>query len=169
MRIILVVVLVLALSTIGCANAHTYTIPVPEMDGELWLEVWETSYHAEEGFTNCRLLMEENPSLTKEEAHELHTCTSNGTEPDWSTCAVDPNYIPYGSIIYSQNYEDLCGRYLIAVDSGGAINGWDLDLWVEKSAQSITGTEMVRILRWGWADSGGGEWLVDPKLWGLEP
>lgn len=164
MRIILVVVLVLALSTIGCANAHTYTIPVPEMDENGYLEVFNTGYSYFEGFRNCRILMEKNPSLTKEETHSMHTNTSNGLEPDLGTVASDPDVIPYFSIIYSPKYEEMFGRYGLVTDSG--VGGYTLDWWTVTSEESaaLTGYYKVKILRWG-----ENLWLVDPILWGLEP
>jgi 3D (Asp-Asp-Asp) domain-containing protein len=110
------------------------------------IEVWVTGYSGEEGF-------------------DEHTTTSNGTVPSWGTCAVDPTVIPYGSIIYSRNYEVMCGRYLTALDSGSAVKGYHLDMWTETNAQSasLTGYETVRILRRGWDD-----WLVRPEEWGLK-
>jgi 3D (Asp-Asp-Asp) domain-containing protein len=135
-------------------------IPVQE---PIIMEVWATAYSASEGFTNCRLLIAEgiDPVI----AHSLHTCTSNGFEPDWGVCAVDPAYIPYGSIIYSREYADLCGHYAIAVDSGGAIKGYDVDYWVETTSQAyaLTGYEQIKVLRWGWS-----EWTCIPSDWGLE-
>ena len=128
------------------------------------MEVWAIGYSASEGFTNCRLLIASgvDPAI----AHNLHTCTSNGFEPDWGVCAVDPAYIEYGSIIYSKKYADLCGHYALAVDSGGLINGFDVDYWVEteNQAQSLTGYEEVKLLRRGW-----NEWLCNPADWGLTP
>ena len=112
---------------------------------QLNMTVWSTGYNAEEGF-------------------DSFTRTSNGTVPDWGTIAVDPNVIPYGSIVFSKKYADLCGRYGVALDCGGAINGQRIDWWTQTNQQSfsLTGWEEITILRWGWY-----EWLVDPKLWGL--
>lgn len=109
------------------------------------VEVWVTGYSEEEGFGQW-------------------TRTSNGTIPGWGTCGVDPNIFPYGTVFYSRNYEVMCGRYLIALDSGGAVKGSHLDYWTETDAQSraLTGYETVTILRLGWYN-----WLVDPEKWGL--
>lgn len=128
------------------------------------ITAWNTGYSGEEGFTNCRLLVLQGYSV--EVAHTMHTNTSNGLEPDWGTVACDPSFIPYFSIIYSPQYVEMCGKYGLTTDSGGAIDGYDLDWWTETSEQSetLTGDYGVKILRWGEK-----EWLVDPKLWGLEP
>lgn len=139
-----------------------------ELEGEkingFTIMAWNTGYSAEEGFLNCRLLMLQGYS--REVAHMMHTNTSNGLEPDWGTVACDPSFIPYFSIIYSPQYAEMCGKYGLTTDSGGAIDGYDLDWWTETSEQSaaLTGDYGVKILRWGEK-----EWLVNPKLWGFEP
>ncbi|MEI7901178.1 MAG: 3D domain-containing protein [bacterium] len=110
------------------------------------VDVWLTGYSAEEGFDEW-------------------SRTSNGTVPGWGTCAVDPDVIPYGSILFIQEYADLCGRYAVALDCGGAIEGWDVDLWTETNAQSysLTGPARATILRLGWD-----EWTCSPGAWGLK-
>lgn len=138
-------------------------LPVRAETAETWLDVWNTGYSGEEGFTNCRLLSEayglEYPIET---LHQWHTCTSNGLEADCGMVAVDPDFIAYGSILYYPPYADMCGRYGLAGDTG--VGGWWCDWWVEtnQQANSLTGYGKVRVLRDGWD-----RWLVDPVLWGL--
>lgn len=44
----------------------------------------------------------------------------------YGTCAVDPNYIPYGSWIWVEGY-----GLAVANDCGGGIKNQDLDLWMD--------------------------------------
>lgn len=130
---------------VGLCLLCIFSMPLQTQAQEQLMSVWATGYNAEEGF---------DPS----------TRTSNGTVPNWGTVAVDPNVIPYGSIIFSKKYAAMCNRYGIALDCGGAIKGYRVDWWTETNQQSfsLTGWEEITILRWGWH-----QWIVDPKLWGL--
>lgn len=108
---------------------------------EVWLNVWVTGYSAEEGFAGN---------------------TSCGFKASWGSMAVDPNYIPYGTILYIPDYAEMCDRYGIAIDCGSAVIGYHIDLWTETNGQaySLTGNKKVRVLRWGWDG-----WLVDRGKW----
>jgi len=110
---------------------------------EIWLKVWTTGYTAEDGFTGK---------------------TALGYQAGWGICAIDPDYIPYGSILYLPEYSELCNRLLLCVDTGSLVKGYHIDVWTETNEQaySLTGEKKVRILRWGW-----GCWLVNPNDWGL--
>ncbi len=114
------------------------------LEKEVWLDVRITGYSAEGGYDER---------------------TSLGYLPTWGIGAVDPETIPYGSILYAPHYAEMCGRYVLCVDCGAAVRGYDLDLWTETDAQSyaLTGAYRARILRWGWDN-----WFVAPADWGLE-
>lgn len=63
--------------------------------------------------------------LGKENASQLRT--SSGTTPKQGrTIAVDPRVIPYGSIVYIQDY-----GYFIAEDCGGAIKENRIDIYTD--------------------------------------
>lgn len=61
--------------------------------------------------------------------------TATGTRPAWGTFAVDPRVIPLGSKIYVPGY-----GWGVARDTGGAIKGRKLDVWLPSCARAI---------RWG--------------------
>lgn len=69
--------------------------------------------------------------------------TSIGVAPTAGrTIAVDPNVIPYGSLVYVENY-----GWRIAEDTGGAINGRKLDLFVDTYTEAINiGRRKVKAL-----------------------
>lgn len=159
-------VFVTAVLTAGMiALVYVATTPVPTEE-PIVITVFGTAYDAQEGFTNCRLLAEQYPDTPTVVLHTWHSNTKSGTESDWGTMAVDPAVIPFGSIIYDVAYADMCGRYLVALDTGGAIKGNRIDMWTETDTQafSLTGLREITVLRLGW-DS----WLVDPVSWGLLP
>ena len=59
--------------------------------------------------------------------------TSTGTIPkEGRTIAVDPNVIPYGSIVYIQDY-----GYFIAEDCGGAIKENRIDIYTNSHEYAI--------------------------------
>lgn len=69
--------------------------------------------------------------LGKTHAHELRT--SKGKIPkDGRTIAVDPKVIPYGSIIYIQDY-----GYFTAEDTGGAIKGNRIDIYTDSHSNAL--------------------------------
>ena len=69
--------------------------------------------------------------LGKENASQLRTST--GTTPkEGRTIAVDPKLIPYGSIVYIQDY-----GYYIAEDCGGAIKQNRIDIFTSSHSYAI--------------------------------
>jgi 3D (Asp-Asp-Asp) domain-containing protein len=112
-------------------------------DQEVWVEVFNTGYSAEQGYTT------------------QDTRTALGTPPTWGTVAVDPEVFPYGTIFYSPKYP--C--YGVALDTGGMIKGYHVDWWVmtNEEAYALTGTYKIRVLRLGWEN-----WLVNPERWGIK-
>ena len=69
--------------------------------------------------------------LGKEKASQLKAST--GTTPkEGRTIAVDPKIIPYGSIVYIQDY-----GYFIAEDCGGAIKQNRIDIFTNSHSYAI--------------------------------
>ncbi|NCC80245.1 MAG: DUF348 domain-containing protein [Clostridia bacterium] len=70
-------------------------------------------------------------------AYALDGITATGTVPrrvegGWSTIAVDPRVIPYGTKVYVENY-----GYAIAEDTGGAIKGNRVDLYMNSVSAAL--------------------------------
>lgn len=71
-------------------------------------------------------------------AYALDGITATGTVPrrvegGWSTIAVDPRVIPYGTKVYVENY-----GYAIAEDTGGAIKGNRVDLYMNSVSAALS-------------------------------
>ena len=75
--------------------------------------------------------------LGKTHPHELKTSTGK-TPVSGKTIAVDPKVIPYGSIIYIQDY-----GYFIAEDCGGAIKGNRIDIFTANHSEAIQNGKRV--------------------------
>ncbi len=72
---------------------------------------------------------------------------SYGLPCEYGTCAVDPDLIPLGSLLYIEGY-----GYAIANDVGGAIKGKTVDVYMERMAQcGIWGARWcdVYVIRYG--------------------
>ena len=68
---------------------------------------------------------------------------STGTVPkEGRTIAVDPKVIPYGSIVYIQDY-----GYFIAEDCGGAIKGNRIDLFFDSHSEAESFGKQTKIVR----------------------
>ena len=70
-------------------------------------------------------------------AYALDGITATGTVPvrvegGWSTIAVDPRVIPYGTKVYVENY-----GYAIAEDTGGAIKSNRVDLYMNSVSAAL--------------------------------
>ena len=68
--------------------------------------------------------------------------TATGTRCRWGTVAVDPRYIPLGSKVWIDGFPDTT---FYAEDTGGAVKGWWVDVWVPDTATAyaITGWRQV--------------------------
>ena len=70
--------------------------------------------------------------LGKEKPEQLHTSTGK-IPKEGRTIAVDPKLIPYGSIVYIQDY----GLY-VAEDCGGAIKGNRIDVFTASYSKALS-------------------------------
>ena len=73
------------------------------------IRVWSTWYDATHG--------------DKAPDHPAFGITYSGILLEYGICAVDPDYIPLGTRFYVPGYGEC-----LAADTGGLINGWDVDL-----------------------------------------
>jgi 3D (Asp-Asp-Asp) domain-containing protein len=64
------------------------------------------------------------------------TTTATGTSVRWGTVAVDPAYVPLGSLLAIEGLESV----FVAEDVGGTIRGAQLDVWFPNHESA---------LRWG--------------------
>ncbi len=62
------------------------------------------------------------------------TVTATGTTPKWGTIAVDPRVIPYGTKVYIPQFN----KTFIAEDTGGAIKGNKIDIYMGSRSEAIT-------------------------------
>lgn len=62
--------------------------------------------------------------------------TATGTTTHMGTCGVDPNVIPLGSTIFIE-YDDGSIRECVAEDTGGAVKGNIIDVWLESYDECI--------------------------------
>lgn len=69
--------------------------------------------------------------LGKQYPHQLRTSKGNIPKKN-HTIAVDPKVIPYGSLVYIQNY-----GYFIAEDCGGHIKGNRIDIFTDSHKEAI--------------------------------
>lgn len=59
--------------------------------------------------------------------------TATGTKARWGVIAVDPNIIPFGTKVYIPQFD----KVFIAEDTGGAIKGNKIDIFMEDSNDAI--------------------------------
>ncbi len=84
--------------------------------------------------------------ITGYSSYEVNGNTATGTRPRWGTVAVDPNYIPLGSRLLIDGFE---GTVFTAEDTGSAVKGWVVDVWVGDDlpmAYRITGYRWITVL-----------------------
>ena len=69
--------------------------------------------------------------------------TYSGTRTRWGVVAVDPKFIPIGSSLLIDGYDDVV---FVAEDVGGAIKGSSLDIWLPDARDARTyGTQYRRV------------------------
>lgn len=59
--------------------------------------------------------------------------TATGTQARWGVIAVDPNVIPFGTKVYIPQFD----KVFIAEDTGGAIKGNKIDIFMNSESQCI--------------------------------
>lgn len=64
-------------------------------------------------------------------AYTGYSTTSTGQKPVWGTIAVDPKVIPYGTKVYIPKF----GRTFIANNTGGAIKGNKIDIFMNTKSE----------------------------------
>ena len=68
--------------------------------------------------------------------------TATGIAPRYGVIAVDPKVIPLGSTVMIDGYEGL----FVAEDTGGAIKGTSLDIWLPDASEAKRyGTQYRRV------------------------
>lgn len=82
-------------------------------------------------------------STGKRPGDPAYGVTALGTRArEGETIAVDPSQIPLGSLVYIEELD----RYFVAQDTGGAIQGPRIDLYMEKVSDALNwGIRSVRI------------------------
>ena len=95
----------------GPANRDGSPVVVDDYDGPYTqkLRMWSTWYNATHG--------------GKLPDHPAYGITASGIPLRYGICAVDPDVIPLGTNLYVVGYGEC-----LAADTGGAINGLDIDL-----------------------------------------
>ncbi|MFN8524109.1 MAG: 3D domain-containing protein [Chloroflexota bacterium] len=72
----------------------------------------------------------------------LNARTATGTRTHWGTVAVDPRFIPLGSQLLIEGYDMV----FTAEDTGGAVKGNHIDVWLpDGSAAKTYGTQYRKI------------------------
>ncbi len=64
--------------------------------------------------------------------YALPGTTATGIPVGWGVVAVDPNVIPLGTRMYIPGYGEG-----VAADTGGAVDGREIDLWFPTRAQAL--------------------------------
>jgi len=66
---------------------------------------------------------------------------ANGKRVHWGAVAVDPRYIPLGTRMYISGFGK---KVFVASDTGGAVKGWEIDIWFPSVKQARSFTEQRR-------------------------
>ena len=72
-----------------------------------------------------------NVVATAYTSYNSNSLTSTGQKPSWGTIAVDPKVIPYGTKVYIPEF----GKTFIANDTGGAIKGNKIDIFMNSKKE----------------------------------
>jgi len=102
------------------------------------------AFDASTGYTVTATAYTKGPESTgKRPGHPQYGITFSGVEAvEGRTIAVDPRKIPLGSLVYIQEL----GQYRIAQDTGSAIKGDRIDLYMDEVADALQwGVQRVRI------------------------
>ncbi len=78
---------------------------------------------------------------------------ANGKRVHWGAVAVDPEYIPLGTRMYISGFGK---KVFVASDTGGAVKGWEIDIWFPsvKRAQGFTDQRRMVTIIGGPKDNG---------------
>jgi len=68
----------------------------------------------------------------KRPGHPAYRITRSGREVEHGIVAVDPAFIPLGTKLYVEGY-----GFAIAADTGGAIRGYKIDLFMEYMGDAL--------------------------------
>jgi 3D (Asp-Asp-Asp) domain-containing protein len=66
---------------------------------------------------------------------------ANGKRVHWGAVAVDPRYIPLGTRMYISGFGE---KVFVASDTGGAVKGWEIDIWFPSVERARSFTEQRR-------------------------
>lgn len=82
-------------------------------------------------------------STGKSPGHPAYGITASGVRArEGETLAVDPRQIPLGSLVYIEELD----RYFVAQDTGGAIQGARVDIYMERLSDALAwGIRPLRI------------------------
>lgn len=77
-------------------------------------------------------------------AYCLQGVTATGTYVHPGTVAVDPKVIPLGSKVWVEGYGPG-----VAEDTGGAVRGWHVDVWMPSCAAAMRSTH-YGVVKWSY-------------------
>lgn len=66
---------------------------------------------------------------------------ANGKRVHWGAVAVDPRYIPLGTRMHISGFGK---KVFVASDTGGAVKGWEIDIWFPSVKQARSFTDQRR-------------------------
>ncbi|MDE2144946.1 MAG: 3D domain-containing protein [Patescibacteria group bacterium] len=76
-------------------------------------------------------------------ASEQGAVTFTGTSPRWGEVAVDPRYIPLGTLMLIPEFPGVVFR---AEDTGSLVKGWHIDIWFYTREEALQwGVKYIKI------------------------